>query len=191
MAKDKKTEPKVTLEREYIVPLRREWLKVAKYRRGKKAVKALKEFIAKHMKIYDRDLRKVKINIDLNNEIRFRGMKKPPAKIRVKARKFDDGIVKVELVDIPSDLSFKRLRDIKRKTEVEKKVKKKEEEKEEIKEKTEEKDEKKEEDKKEEIKEKEEAGKEESMKISEKQARESKHVSRDKNVKINRLALRK
>jgi large subunit ribosomal protein L31e len=107
MAKDKK-EPVQLLEREYVVPLRRKWLKVPEYKRGNKAVKTLKEFMVRHMKIYDRDLRKVKIDIDLNNELRFRGIRKPPSKVRVKAKKFDNGSVKVELVNLPKHIEFKK-----------------------------------------------------------------------------------
>ena len=129
MAKAKTDEPKQLLEREYIVPLRKGWLKVPKYKRANKAVKTLKEFIARHMKIYDSDLRKVKIDIVLNNELRFRGMKKPPAKIKVKAIKFDDGIVRVELVDLPEHIKFARLREDKSKKNEVKKEKKVEEEK--------------------------------------------------------------
>src|SRR3989344_36990 len=113
MAK-KEIEPKIILERKYIVPLRKGWLKVPKYKRTNKAVKTLKEFIARHMKVYDRDLRKIKIDIVLNNEIRFRGIKKPPAKIKIRARKFDDGIVRVELVEIPKHIEFARLREMKK-----------------------------------------------------------------------------
>ena len=47
-------------EREYIIPLRREWQKVANYRRTGRAVKEIKKFIAKHMKVPDRDFSKVK-----------------------------------------------------------------------------------------------------------------------------------
>jgi large subunit ribosomal protein L31e len=137
MADKKTAEPKVKLEREYIVPLRREWLKVPKYRRSSRAVKALKKFIARHMKLYDSDLRKVKIDQVLNNELRFRGMKKPPAKIKVRARKFDD-IIRVELVEIPAHVKFKKLKEEKKKAEIEKKVKEKEEKKEEKEEKKEE-----------------------------------------------------
>lgn len=102
--KEKKAEK--TLEREYIVPLRSEWLKVPKYKRANKAVKALKQFIAKHMKVEDRDIRKVKVNKWVNNEIWFRGIKKPLHKIKVKAIKNAEGIVKVELVDIPTKIKF-------------------------------------------------------------------------------------
>jgi large subunit ribosomal protein L31e len=120
--KEEKKEAKVEVEREYVVPLRRKWLKVPKYKRANKAVKALKEFIAQHMKVYDRDLRKVKIDILLNNELRFRGMKKPPAKIKVKAIRYDDGTVKVNLVDIPKHIEFEIARKARKASEKAKKA---------------------------------------------------------------------
>ncbi len=115
MAKPKKIEPKVTIEREYIVPLRKGWLKVPKYKRANKAMKTLKEFIAQHMKVYDRDLRKIKVDQLVNNEIRFRGMYKPLAKIKVKVKKYDTGIVRVELVTLPAHVKFAKLREEKKK----------------------------------------------------------------------------
>lgn len=127
MAKEKIKEPKIILEREYIVPLRKGWLKVPEYKRATKAIKTLKQFIARHMKLYDSDLRKIKIDQVLNNEIRFRGMKKPPARIKVIAKKFDNNIIKVELVNIPTHIKFKQAREEKKKAEVEKKVKSKKE----------------------------------------------------------------
>ena len=104
---DKKNEPKIEYEREYTVPLRKGWLKVPSYKRANKAVKTLKEFLVRHMKIYDRDLRKIKVDVDLNNELRFRGMTKPPARIKVKAKKFDDGMVSVGLVELPKHIEFR------------------------------------------------------------------------------------
>lgn len=171
----KKTkEPKLVLEREYTVPLRRGWLKVPKYKRANKATKTLKEFLVQHMKVYDRDLRKIKLDILLNNEIRFRGMKKPLSKIRVKAKKYDDGIVKVELVNLPAHLKFAKLREEKKHSEVKKVVdEKKKEKKEEKKEDNESKEE-----IKVDTKEKEEASKEESLGISKEQARDQKHVTK-------------
>lgn len=133
MAK-KESQPKQLFEREYIVPLRRGWLKVPEYKRGNKAVKTLKEFIARHMKIYDRDLRKVKIDVNLNNELRFRGIKKPPAKIKVRATKFDNDFVNVELVNLPKHIEFKMKREEKLKINQEKKEDKKEEKKQEVRE---------------------------------------------------------
>ena len=108
---------KIIIEREYIVPLRREWLKVAEFKRANKAVKALKQFLARHMEVYDRDLRKIRVDILLNNEIRFRGMRKPPASIKVKAIKYEDGFVDAKLVNIPKHIEFQLAREAKRQVE--------------------------------------------------------------------------
>lgn len=115
--KTKKTKTEVK-EREYMIPLRIEWRKVPRYKRAAKAIKAIKEFLVKHMRIYDRDLNKVKIDRYLNEFVWFRGIKKPPAKIKVKAR-MDGENVKVELVDYPEKLRFKKVRDDKRRKESE------------------------------------------------------------------------
>ena len=83
----------------------------ATYKRANKAVKSLKEFMVRNMKVYDRDLRRIKIEQVLNNEIRYRGMQHPPAKIKVKAIKYDDETVRVLLVDIPAHIKYARLRE--------------------------------------------------------------------------------
>ena len=116
---EKKVEAKVELEREYVVPLKKGVLNVPHYRRAKKAVRVLKEFMVKHMGVRDRDLRKVKVDINLNNEIWFRGIKKPMNKIKVKAKKID-GIVYVELAEIPAYVGFKIAREARKKAESEK-----------------------------------------------------------------------
>jgi len=107
-------EDKIVIEREYIVPLRKKWLNSPEYKRVPKAMKALKEFLARHMKIYDRDLKKIKIDKYLNNEMWMRSIRKPLAKIKVKARKFESGIVKVELAEIPEFIKWKIEKDKKR-----------------------------------------------------------------------------
>src|SRR3989344_3570473 len=76
-----------TLEREYVVPLRRAWLHVPHYNRTSKAIKTIKKFIAKHMKVEDRDPNKVKLDVYLNNDLWFRGRANPPSRVKVKARK--------------------------------------------------------------------------------------------------------
>ena len=116
--KEKKVESKIELEREYVVPLKRGVLNVPHYRRAKKAVKVLKEFMVRHMGVRDRDLRKVKVDINLNNEIWFRGIKKPMNKIKVKAKKID-GIVYVELAEIPEYVGYKIARENRKKLESE------------------------------------------------------------------------
>lgn len=106
-------ETKQTLEREYIIPLRREWQKVANYRRAGRATKAIKKFIAKHMKVADRDVSKVKLDLYLNQEVWFKGSKKPPAKIKVKAIK-EGEIVKVYLAEEPAHIKFLKSKSEKR-----------------------------------------------------------------------------
>lgn len=110
---DKKQETKAELEREYIIPLRREWRKVANYRRAGRAAKAIKKFIARHMKVPDRDLSKVKLDIYLNQELWFKGRRKPPAKIKVRAKK-EGEIVKVVLAEMPQIAQFAKAKHEKR-----------------------------------------------------------------------------
>ncbi len=117
--KEKKGKEVVELEREYVVPLRRGFLNVPRYRRAKKAVKVLKEFMVRHMGVRDGDLGKVKIDMYLNNEIWFRGIKKPMGKVKVRAKKIG-GIVYVELADVPDVVAFAKVREIKRKMAAEK-----------------------------------------------------------------------
>ena len=111
--KDIKVEEVIELEREYVIPLKRSVLKAPQYRRAKKAIKTIREFLVKHMKVEDRDLRKIKIDRYLNNEVWFRGIKKPANKIKVKAVK-KGGFVYVELAEIPEAVKFVMARDKKK-----------------------------------------------------------------------------
>ena len=101
------------IEREYTIPLRRRYQHVARYKKTPKAVKTIKEFLAKHMKIYDRDLNKIKIDKQLNEYLWFRGIKNPPHKVKIKAVK-DGDVVRVELVNLTDKLKFKKAREEKR-----------------------------------------------------------------------------
>ncbi len=122
-------EEKIILEREYIVPLRTAWIKVPYYKRTKRALKELKEFIAKHMKVTNRDIKKVKIDKWLNMELWKRGIRKPHSKIKVKAKKLENGNVLVELSEVPEVIKWKILKETKSKEESEKIKKEKEEKK--------------------------------------------------------------
>ena len=107
----KKTETKTEkLEREYVIPLRSKYQHVPRYKKTPKAIKTIKEFLARHMKIRDRDLNKIKLDKFLNEFVWLRGIKKPPMKIKVKAIKEGD-IVRAELVDFPDKLKFKKLKE--------------------------------------------------------------------------------
>lgn len=107
----KKIETKTEkIEREYIIPLREKVRVVPRYKKVNKAVKTVKEFLVRHMKIRDRDLNKIKIDKYLNEALWFRGIRKPPHKIKVKAVK-EGGIVRAELADMPAKLKFKKARE--------------------------------------------------------------------------------
>ncbi len=80
-------------ERIYVIPLR-EVKKKARYKRASRAVKVIKDFLKKHMKTES-----VRIDEDLNKRIWERGAQKPPARIRVRAVKKDDGSVEAFLAE--------------------------------------------------------------------------------------------
>lgn len=107
---EKKAKSTPSEEREYIIPLREKSRVVPRYKKTPKAVKTVKEFIARHMKVENRDLNKVKISKDLNQYLWAKGIRKHPHKIKVKAIKKGENVL-VELVDYPNNLKFKKLRE--------------------------------------------------------------------------------
>lgn len=168
-----KTEIKSDSGKEYIIPLRKSWNRVPRYKRANKAIKTIKEFLARHMKLYERDLNKIKIDRYLNEFIWFKGIRKPPARVKVKAVKEGD-IIKAELFELPEKLKFKKARLEKREKKAEESVSKKKEKLKEIKapEKTEE--------EKKEEKEKAKAGEEAMQKLEKSAARRIKHQTKVK-----------
>lgn len=84
------------MERTYTIPLRKQWRKTVRYRRAKKTVRAIREFLQRHMKGSD-----VKIGPFLNEEVWKHGMKNPPSRIRVNAYKNPEGMVLAELFGKP------------------------------------------------------------------------------------------
>jgi len=81
---------------EFVIPLRKKFKKTERYRKAPKAIRIIKEFLLRNFKIYERDLNKVKIDKYLNEFIWTRGIKNPPAKVRIRA--FVDGeIIRAQL----------------------------------------------------------------------------------------------
>jgi len=113
--KDKKE----ILERVYVVPLRKEWLKVAKHKRAKKAVKALKEFLVRHMKS-----EKIRIGKELNEALWARGIRNPPHKVKINVVKYDDDSIKVNLFGVKNKEEKKQESKKEKKEEKTKEVKK-------------------------------------------------------------------
>lgn len=85
------------LKREYVVPLRNKFRTAPKWRRSKKAVTVLKEFIEKHMKTD-----KVVVCKELNEFIWANGSKNPPGKVTVVALKDNFANEEKTLVNLAS-----------------------------------------------------------------------------------------
>jgi len=70
---------------------------VPRTKRAKVAMSTVRTYIADHMKVPEKD---VWIDPDsVNKRVWARGIKKPPARIRVKATKFEDGLVEVSTLE--------------------------------------------------------------------------------------------
>lgn len=89
------------LERIFVIPLRKKNFKSTKA--APSAVKRVKEYLKKHMKVEEKN---IWIDDSLNNALWSHGKYNIPNKIRVKAVKFDDGIVETYL----PELEFKKSR---------------------------------------------------------------------------------
>ena len=90
----KKEQAKV-IERVYNVPLRKEFMKVPRLKKTKKAVSALRQFLSKHMKS-----KEVKIGKEVNEKLWQHGIKNPPHHIKVNVRKDENGIVTANLFGV-------------------------------------------------------------------------------------------
>ncbi len=75
------------IERVYTIPLRKEYLKVPRWRRAEKSMKFIREFIARHMKT---ELDNVIVGNDVNEHVWQFGGKDVPTRIKVVVRKTDD-----------------------------------------------------------------------------------------------------
>ena len=84
-------------EKIFTIPLRREWLKVPKYRRAKKAINALNIYLKKHLK------KDVKIGKYLNSLVWARGNENPPGKVKVRIEE-DKEKLTAELINAPREV---------------------------------------------------------------------------------------
>ena len=78
-------------EQIYIIPLR-DVQHTPRWERGKRAMKAIRDYLARHMKSEE-----IKLDRSINEAVWERGSHKPPSRIRVRAMKFEDGQVQAEL----------------------------------------------------------------------------------------------
>ena len=85
------------LKREYVVPLRRKTMTAPKWRRSKKSLSVLKDFMRKHMKTEE-----VVVCSELNEYIWNNGARNPPGKVSVTALKTDVGGSEKTIVNLSS-----------------------------------------------------------------------------------------
>ena len=89
------------VERIFIIPLKKTGIKSSKA--APSAVKRVKNYLTRHMKV---EMENIWIDDSLNNALWSHGKYKMASKIRVKAVKFDDGVVEAYL----PELEFKKSR---------------------------------------------------------------------------------
>src|SRR5687767_3968998 len=94
------------LERIYTIPLR-DVMHSPRNHRTDRAVRAVKTYLSKHMKSTE-----IWIDNAVNEKLWERGMYRIPSRIRVRALKFDDGVVEVTLpeTDITTSLRAERVK---------------------------------------------------------------------------------
>ena len=88
-------------EAEYIIPLRKEVMKVAKYDRTKKAVIAVRGFLKKHTKSEN-----VLLGKELNKKLQEGGRKRVSPRVHVKVLKDEDNY-RAELIGFPIETKKK------------------------------------------------------------------------------------
>ncbi len=86
----------IVLERVYSIRLKHKMKRYPRWLRAKKAIRYVRRFLSKHMKT-DED--KIRLDTKINEKIWEKGAQKPPTKIRIRAVKFDDGVVEAELLE--------------------------------------------------------------------------------------------
>ena len=89
------------IEKIYVIPLKKKGFKSSMA--APIAVKRVKQFLTKHMKV---EVENIWMDDSLNNALWTHGKYRMPSKIRVKAVKFDDGVVEAYL----PELEFKKSR---------------------------------------------------------------------------------
>jgi large subunit ribosomal protein L31e len=83
------------LEREYVIPLRASRHQPSRRRRAGHALETIRRFVVRHMKGKPED---VWIDPRLNEHVWERGIQHIPSQVRVKAIRFEDGLIEVDLL---------------------------------------------------------------------------------------------
>jgi large subunit ribosomal protein L31e len=84
------------IEREYVIPLRASQHQPSRRRRAGHAVETVRRFVVRHMKGKPED---VWIDPHLNEHLWERGIQRIPRSVRVKAIRFEDCLIEVDLLE--------------------------------------------------------------------------------------------
>ncbi len=87
-------EEEIIDERIYTVPLRKAYWTGSRLRRSNKAIRVLRKFVERHMKPEE-----LLIQPEVNERIWSRGIQKPPRRVRIRATKNSDNLVRVYLAE--------------------------------------------------------------------------------------------
>jgi len=87
-------EEEIIDERIYTVPLRKAYWTGSRLKRANRAVRILQKFVERHMKPEE-----ILIQPEVNEKIWERGIQKPPRRIRIRATKNDENLVRVYLAE--------------------------------------------------------------------------------------------
>lgn len=87
-------EEEIIDERIYTVPLRKAYWTGSRLRRANRSVRILREFVNRHMKPEE-----LLIQPEVNHRIWARGIQKPPRRLRIRATKNADNLVRVYLAE--------------------------------------------------------------------------------------------
>ena len=93
-AAEEEEEEEIIDERIYTVPLRKAYWTGSRLRRANRSVRILREFVERHMKPEE-----LLIQPEVNEQIWARGMQKPPRRVRIRATKNADNLVRVYLAE--------------------------------------------------------------------------------------------
>ena len=96
MAKTPENRRVEELEREFVIPLRASVHQPSRRRRAGHALETVRRYVTRHMKGKAED---VWIDPRLNEHIWERGIQHVPSKVRVKAIRFEDGLIEVDLLE--------------------------------------------------------------------------------------------
>jgi large subunit ribosomal protein L31e len=96
MARAKSSGKVEELEREYVIPLRASVHQPSRRRRAGHAVKTVRRFVSRHMK---GEIEQVWVDPRLNEFLWERGIQHLPRQVRVKAIRFEDGLIEVDLLE--------------------------------------------------------------------------------------------